>query len=85
MRDNIDGEQRLAPYNLISAWYWVYDDANGNTRPVRLADLQAAWFEDGAYAPDLLALFDANGDGVLDEHGTAARRAKPRRRRWQPG
>jgi thiosulfate reductase cytochrome b subunit len=67
MRDNIDGGQQLAPYNLISAWYWVYDDANGAARPVRLADLQATWFEDGAYAPDLMALFDANGDGALDE------------------
>jgi hypothetical protein len=33
MRDNIDGGQQLAPYNLISAWYWVYDDANGAARP----------------------------------------------------
>ena len=67
MRDGIDGEQRLAPYNLISSWYWVYDDANGAARPVRQADLQAAWFVDGDYAADLLALFDANSDGVLDE------------------
>jgi len=44
----------------------VYDDANGNVRPVRQLDLQAAWFEDGAYSPELLALFDANGDGDLD-------------------
>lgn len=65
MRGNIDGRQQLAPYNLISAWYWVYDDANGATRPVPLADLQAAWFEGDAYAPELLALFDADGDGEL--------------------
>ena len=24
LRDNIDGGQQLAPYNLISAWYWIY-------------------------------------------------------------
>lgn len=65
MRENIDGEQRLAPYNLISSWYWVYDDANGNARPVRQIDLEAAWFEEDAYAPELLALFDADGDGEL--------------------
>jgi len=66
MRDNIDGGQQLAPYNLISAWYWVYDDANGATRPAPLADLQAAWFEDGTYAPALMAVFDADGNGELD-------------------
>jgi len=67
MRDNIDGNPQLAPYNLISAWYWVYDDANGAKRPVPLADLQATWFEDGAYAADLMAVFDSNRDGALDE------------------
>lgn len=66
MRANIDGRQQLAPYNLISAWYWVYDDANGATRPVPLAELRAAWFENGAYAPELMAVFDADGNGVLD-------------------
>jgi thiosulfate reductase cytochrome b subunit len=67
MRRNVDGGERLAPYNLISSWYWVYEDAAGNTRPVRQADLEAAWFEDGGYAPELLAAFDADGDGNLDE------------------
>jgi thiosulfate reductase cytochrome b subunit len=68
MRDALDGGQQLAPYNLISAWYWVYDDANGAKRPVPLADLQAAWFDaEGVYAADLLAVFDADNDGALDE------------------
>lgn len=67
MRDNIDGGQQLAPYNLVSAWYWVYDDANGAKRPVPLAALQAAWFEDGAYADQLMTVFDGNSDGKLDE------------------
>jgi thiosulfate reductase cytochrome b subunit len=66
MRANIDGGQQLAPYNLISAWYWVYDDANGAKRPVPLIDLQAAWFEGGAYAADLVAIFDLDGNGELD-------------------
>ena len=65
MRENIDGEQRLAPYNLISSWYWVYDDADGNARPVRQVDLEAAWFDGESYAPELLALFDADDDGEL--------------------
>ncbi|MEZ4617833.1 MAG: multiheme c-type cytochrome [Caldilineaceae bacterium] len=42
-RTNVDGDTLLAPYNLISSWYWVYDDANGDSYPVRRADLQAAY------------------------------------------
>jgi thiosulfate reductase cytochrome b subunit len=61
-----DESGALMPFNLIASWYWVYGDP---ARPVPLADLQAAWFAaDGRYHPDLLALFDANGDGRLDHH-----------------
>jgi thiosulfate reductase cytochrome b subunit len=64
-RRNIDGNLLLAPYNLITTYFWVYDDANGNQRPVRLLDLEAVFFENGSYAADILSAFDANGDGVL--------------------
>ena len=66
-RENVDGETPLAPYNIITTWYWVYDDANGNKRPVREIDLKAVWLDgSGGYAPEVLAMFDANGDGALD-------------------
>lgn len=65
MRQDVTGDTALAPYNLVTAWYWVYDDANGNTRPVRLEDLQAAWFSQNDYAPEILATFDDDGDGKL--------------------
>jgi thiosulfate reductase cytochrome b subunit len=65
-RQNVDGDTLLAPYNLVTSFYWIYDDANGNTRPVRLLDLEAAWLENGRYAPEVLSAFDANTDGVLD-------------------
>lgn len=59
-----DGDNTvLAPYNLVSAWYWVYGKP---VQPVPLEILQAAWFENGDYAPDILAVFDSNDDGVLD-------------------
>lgn len=64
-RTNIDGETLLAPYNLITSFYWVYDDANGNKRPLRLLDLEAVYLENGNYAADIVSAFDANGDGKL--------------------
>lgn len=65
-RRNVDGNVQLAPYNLITSWYWLYDDAKGATYPVPLAELQAVYLQNGAYAPEIVTTFDANGDGVLD-------------------
>jgi hypothetical protein len=69
-RANIDGGKLLAPYNLIAVWYWVYDDVAG-VRPVREADLRAAFFKDGSadggYAPEVLQALDADGDGQLSQ------------------
>lgn len=59
------GKRPLAPYNLIVAWFWVYDSPDGE-RPVRLQDLQAAWLEGDTYHPEVLRLFDSNKDDKLD-------------------
>jgi len=68
------GTSALAPYNLITSFYWVYDDAQGHARPVRLADLQAAYFGNAdnkkassqrAYVAEILAAFDADKNGAL--------------------
>jgi thiosulfate reductase cytochrome b subunit len=64
-RTDVDGKSLLAPYNLVTSWYWVYEDASGKTRPVRLVDLEAAWLANGDYAPEVLSAFDADGDGSL--------------------
>jgi thiosulfate reductase cytochrome b subunit len=64
-RTNIDGDTLLAPYNLITSFYWVYDDANGNKRPARLVDLETVFLDNGKYANDIVSAFDANGDGKL--------------------
>ncbi len=64
-RTNVDGTSLLAPYNLITSFYWVYEDAKGNKRPVRLVDLQAAFVDGGAYAADIVAAFDDNHDGII--------------------
>jgi thiosulfate reductase cytochrome b subunit len=63
-RQNEDGSAPLAPYNLITAWYWVYGDPE---RPVPLRDLQAVWLEGDGYEPHMLQVFDANEDGRLSE------------------
>jgi thiosulfate reductase cytochrome b subunit len=64
-RNEIDGETKLAPYNLISAWYWVYGNSE---RPVREIDLQAAYLDSaGNYRSDIIAGFDANGNGQIEE------------------
>ncbi|MBU2611295.1 MAG: cytochrome b/b6 domain-containing protein [Chloroflexi bacterium] len=67
MRRNVDGKSMLAPYNLITVWYWVYDDANSNTRPVRLTDLETVYFKNGRYDSEILAAFDADKDGNLEK------------------
>ncbi len=65
-RTNVDGGSAVAPYNLVTAWYWVYDDPAG-PRPVRLEDLQAAYFTGGAYRPEIIRALDTDGDGALVE------------------
>jgi thiosulfate reductase cytochrome b subunit len=60
----------LAPYNLITSFYWLYDDGQGHTRPVRLTDLQTAYFGNSSagqrtYEAGILATFDADQNGQL--------------------
>ncbi len=65
MRQNVDGNSLIAPYNLVTSWFWVYDDVNGNTLPVSLADLKSVYFVKGQYAPEVMAAFDYDGNGDL--------------------
>ena len=61
-RQDADGQTRLMPYNLISSWYWV---SGQPATPVPLRLLRAAYFDGDAYAPEILAAFDGDGDGAL--------------------
>ncbi|MBK6647012.1 MAG: cytochrome b/b6 domain-containing protein [Anaerolineales bacterium] len=65
--DTQSGKTLFAPYNLITSFYWVYEDANGNTRPVRKTDLEAVYLDGDSYAADILSAFDSNSDGILSE------------------
>jgi thiosulfate reductase cytochrome b subunit len=65
MRQNVDGNSLIAPYNLVTSWFWVYDDASGSTLPVRLADLKSVYFLNGQYTPEIMKAFDYDGNGEL--------------------
>ncbi|MCJ7733714.1 MAG: cytochrome b/b6 domain-containing protein [Anaerolineales bacterium] len=56
------GDMKLAPHNLITTWFWIYDDP---PRPVLFTDLQAVYFEDGVYHPGIILRFDDNKDGSI--------------------
>jgi thiosulfate reductase cytochrome b subunit len=64
-RTNVDGASMMAPYNLITTFYWVYEDAGGRRRPVRLQDLKAAYLDGDRHAADVAAAFDGDRDGTL--------------------
>jgi thiosulfate reductase cytochrome b subunit len=61
-REDINGDVKLNPFNLVSFWYWIYGDP---PRPVRLQDLQAAYLEGEDYHLEILSVFDADRDGQL--------------------
>lgn len=57
------GGTSLAPFNMVTTWYWVYGEP---ARPVPQAALQAAWLDGKNYQTDILAVFDADADGKLN-------------------
>jgi thiosulfate reductase cytochrome b subunit len=68
LRENLDGSIKLAPYNLISAWYWVAGDPG---RPVSQELLAEAFLQGDGYHADVIALLDGNNDGVLSSEELA--------------
>lgn len=61
-RADADGDIRLAPFNLVTSWYWTAGDP---PMPVSRKQLEKALFVDGNYHPDLLTALDENGGGQL--------------------
>ena len=57
-----EGQRKLAPFNLVSAWYWLAGDP---PRPVARETLRAALYPDGDLHTDVLRGLDADGDGRL--------------------
>ncbi len=61
-RQDADGRTRLAPYNLVTSWYWVAGDPE---RPVPIDSLRLA-LDSGVENAELLAAFDSDGNGSID-------------------
>ena len=61
-REAADGHTELAPFNLLTAWYWVYGDP---ARPVPLRYLEAAWLDGSTYPAEILTAFDTDQNGRL--------------------
>jgi thiosulfate reductase cytochrome b subunit len=61
-RDNVGGTRKLAPFNLVSSWYWLAGDP---PRPVPRQALVDALYPNGRLHADLLRELDADGDGSL--------------------
>jgi thiosulfate reductase cytochrome b subunit len=61
-RDNVGGKRKLAPFNLVSSWYWL---AGEPARPVSREELVAALYVGGRLHPELLLQLDGDGDGRL--------------------
>ncbi len=80
-REDVDGDLKLAPFNLVSTWYWT---AGSPAFPVSRQQLEEALFAGDDYHPELLAVLDSNGDGHLqgdelrlqDESAVAAVRTR---------
>ena len=74
LENRVEGE-RLAPFNVVASWEWI-DARDGidedEAAPVSPRVVARAWKteathgeSDGIYHEPLIALFDRNGDGVL--------------------
>ncbi len=59
-----DGSEQLSPYNLVTVWYWVSGEEAAD---VPMETVRAGVLEGDAYAADVLAALDGDGDGVLSQ------------------
>jgi thiosulfate reductase cytochrome b subunit len=62
-RDNVGGKRKLAPFNLVSSWYWLAEDP---PRPVSRKQLVDALYPNGRLHAGLLRQLDQDGDGHLN-------------------
>lgn len=61
-RPSEDGTLKLAPFNLITTYYWTY----GENKVLPLDALNRVYLSNGTYSADVLAALDANQDKMLN-------------------
>jgi thiosulfate reductase cytochrome b subunit len=61
-RQDSRGHTRLAPFNLVTSWYWTAGDP---ARPVTRAQLEHALLGEDGHHPDLVRALDSDGNGEL--------------------
>jgi thiosulfate reductase cytochrome b subunit len=61
------GGDRIAPFNLVSSWYWTHGDSALAVPATILEDLLFDEGEPGRFRSALVDLFDDDGDGELSE------------------
>ncbi len=59
-----DGSSRLAPYNLITSWFWVQGEKEA---PVLLSDLKKTLLNGNDFDPQVVKYLDANQNGSLED------------------
>jgi thiosulfate reductase cytochrome b subunit len=59
-RENVGGEPRLAPFNLVSSWFWQTGEP---ARRLTAEEVAAAFYPSGGLHPDLVAALDRDADG----------------------
>ncbi|MBT8450205.1 MAG: hypothetical protein KJO69_10970, partial [Gammaproteobacteria bacterium] len=63
-RENVGGKQKLAPFNLITGWFWLAGDPQA---PVSREELLESFTDDGEYKVEVIAAFDVDQDGQLSD------------------
>jgi thiosulfate reductase cytochrome b subunit len=58
------GQEKVAPFNLVSSWFWVSGE---NDEPVSVETLKNALLEGDAYHPQILQALDEDGSGSLED------------------
>ena len=63
-RESVNGERKLAPFNLVSNWFWT----TGETpRKISSDELAGALYLDGKLHPRVAQVLDRNGDGTVSD------------------
>jgi len=59
-RENVSGKRKLAPFNLVTSWYWLTGEP---ARPVSREELISALYQGDELHPDLVAALGSDNDG----------------------